>query len=281
MNKVRPLHRFPLIRANSIEQALEAFSAIYSNSMSLETVDGDQAIDIIINNCPLFCVNLNYTAYSEAARLSFLPSNQVTLSIPLSGFAKVGVNGKERSLGPQSGHVNPAEVDFSVAVTRDYAHAVLRLYPDVLQKKLSALVGKEISRPLQFDPIIDYSSVDGRLLRLKVLNLIDTIDSGAAPLPPVLQAEFEQAIAVSLLHASRHQYRRLLEQEVCSNELMAVRQAEDFIAANWQNPITLEDLVEVTGVSVLSLYRSFRKYRSYSPRKFAEQCRNKARNLLQ
>jgi transcriptional regulator GlxA family with amidase domain len=61
-----------------------------------------------------------------------------------------------------------------------------------------------------------------------------------------------------------------------------VRRAEEFIEANWQRPIALEEIVNVTGASAAELYRSFKKSRGYTPRQFADRLRlRQARVLLQ
>jgi AraC-like DNA-binding protein len=75
------------------------------------------------------------------------------------------------------------------------------------------------------------------------------------------------------LHANRHNYRHLLEQEPPGAAPSQVRRAEEYIAANWNRPIGLETLAAVTGVSASSLSRSFRKSRGYTPLQFAKQVR--------
>ena len=81
------------------------------------------------------------------------------------------------------------------------------------------------------------------------------------------------------LHANRHNHSHLLERSAPDASARLVRRVEEYIEANWQRPITLEGLVALTGVSALSLFQSFKKYRGYSPMKFGAEIRDRKRNL--
>ena len=63
--------------------------------------------------------------------------------------------------------------------------------------------------------------------------------------------------------------------------LSHVRRTEEFIEANWDRVIDLDELVQLTGVSTRTLSRAFRSHRGYSPREFAKQVRLKhAKRML-
>jgi transcriptional regulator GlxA family with amidase domain len=66
-----------------------------------------------------------------------------------------------------------------------------------------------------------------------------------------------------------------LEQEAADAAPWQVRQAEEYIEANAGRAVTLEELAEATGVSTLSLFRTFKRSRGYSPLEFAERVRSK------
>jgi AraC-like DNA-binding protein len=52
----------------------------------------------------------------------------------------------------------------------------------------------------------------------------------------------------------------------------------NFSEANWQQPISLEDLAVVTGVSTFSLFRSFKQSRGYLPLTVASQVRSRRKS---
>ena len=279
MNTVRPLDRFALVRAHNADDAREAFAAIYSNCMTVEAIERGNPIDVIINNCPLSDIGLNYTGYGADVRVHFSGSKFITLSFPVAGRGRLPINGIDRILGPQRGLVTPAATSFAAELTNSYEHVVLRLDPKALAKKLSAIIGVAIDGELQFEPLLDFSNNSAALLRDHFFALVDMISTSAADLPRLVKSEFEQTIMVMFLHASRHNYSHLLDADTPDAALAAVRRVESYIEANWQQPVTLESLAAVAGTSVLSLFRSFRKYRGYSPMQFAESVRNRRRDL--
>lgn len=273
----RPLDQFPLVRAHHVEGAREALSAVYSNNMRLEPLARNGIVDITINSCQLQQTGLNYTGYGSGVRVNFCGSKFVTLSFPIKGHAETVIGGAERVLGPERGLITPAERAFAATVNADYQHVVLRMDPKALGDKLAALVGAPIEGPLQFDPLLEFSGAQAKLLRDNFFFLVEMVGKAAVPVPKLLQTEFEQAVMVMFLYASRHRCSHLLEEEALDVTPAEVRRAEDYIEANWREPLTLEDLAAVTGASVLSLVRSFKRYRGYTPMQFVKMVRRRQR----
>jgi transcriptional regulator GlxA family with amidase domain len=57
--------------------------------------------------------------------------------------------------------------------------------------------------------------------------------------------------------------------------------AEQYIEANWDKPVTIEELVALTNVSARALFKSFSTFRGYSPMTFAKSVRlRQARKML-
>jgi AraC-like DNA-binding protein len=55
--------------------------------------------------------------------------------------------------------------------------------------------------------------------------------------------------------------------------------AEEYIVANAQRDIRLEELADVTGVSILSLFAAFKKYRGYTPLEFIALARSRREKM--
>ena len=77
-----------------------------------------------------------------------------------------------------------------------------------------------------------------------------------------------------MLCGHRHNYSYLLDEEVPDAAPRQVRLAEEYIEANAERGVTLEELAEVTGVSAFGLFGAFRKFRGYSPLEFVAQVRS-------
>jgi transcriptional regulator GlxA family with amidase domain len=84
-------------------------------------------------------------------------------------------------------------------------------------------------------------------------------------LPALVLHELEQTVLVAFLAANRHNFSHLLEREPKDTLPSHVSRAEDFIEAHWDQAITIEKLVEATGVGARAIFRSFQQTRGYSP----------------
>jgi transcriptional regulator GlxA family with amidase domain len=132
---------------------------------------------------------------------------------------------------------------------------------------------------LNFHPAPDSSQPAARMMYGNFMFLVRESDND---LPPLLLAELEQLVMVSMLHANRHNYSELLTREPIAVAPWQVRRAEEFIEANWNRPLDIEAIAAATGVSVRSLFRSFRQSRGQSPKEFVKQARlHHARRFLQ
>jgi transcriptional regulator GlxA family with amidase domain len=87
---------------------------------------------------------------------------------------------------------------------------------------------------------------------------------------------------MNFLMCHRHNYTHLLLRQPLPSTRSAVRAVEEFIEANWDKPIDIEAMTLVAKVSARSLFRQFKKDRSYSPADFAKRIRlDRAREMLE
>src|SRR5581483_4587473 len=98
-------------------------------------------------------------------------------------------------------------------------------------------------------------------------------DADATRLSPVALAELEQAIMVSFLLSTRHDYSDSLDRQSIHSAPWQVHLAEEYISAHWDQPITIEALSIITGSSGRSIFHSFKHSRGYSPMDFLKDVR--------
>ena len=153
---------------------------------------------------------------------------------------------------------------------------------DVLVRKLAALIGAPVARKLQFEPVCRRSRPESHAL-IAILNCILTnIEHATARATPLVLAELEDALMVSLLRNFPHSLCDLLEQEVPGAGSWQVKRVEEYIEAHLEAPFNIEQIAAVTGISTRSIYRAFKRSRGYTPMAFARQRRLQwARRLLE
>jgi transcriptional regulator GlxA family with amidase domain len=116
------------------------------------------------------------------------------------------------------------------------------------------------------------SSIDtgGSGIRQMVSFLINQIDAGPSRFHPLALAEFEQALIVSYLTSNYSNHSHYFSREPAAVTSAQIRLVEDYITANWDQPLSVEALSIISGVSARSIFLSFRKIRGYSPMQFVK-----------
>jgi hypothetical protein len=167
-----------------------------------------------------------------------------------------------------------SNLPFSVKVNAEYERLAMCVRSGSLTRILSTLTGSTIDVPVRVHPAQRRTDLSERLLRDHLMFFVRQLHDSAS-LPRVVLSEFEQSLIVAFLHVNRHNFSHLLDKNAPEVTPVEVRRAEEYIEAHWQSAITLEDRVAVAGVGALSLWRSFRKHRGYSPMQFLELIRAK------
>jgi AraC-like DNA-binding protein len=277
----RPLDRFPLVRTRNVEEMLAALAPIYAKPAWRFEGNGETA-DVTLNYRPLRHLGLGYTKYGTGMSGAYPESGVSLQTFPIRGRGEATIGGLSSPLGVERGLTVSAGRSFATDIDRDYEHLVLLMNPHALTEKLNVIVGCDINRMLEFQPIMDGENPAAKALRNHVLFLVDALSQPDMPLPKILLDEFEQTLLVMVLYANRHNYSHLLERAALDIAPWQVRRAEDYVEAHWRQPITLEDLANVTGVCAFDLFRSFKRSRGYSPMEFVHKVRlDRARELLQ
>jgi transcriptional regulator GlxA family with amidase domain len=108
------------------------------------------------------------------------------------------------------------------------------------------------------------------------------IDHDDEVLHPLLLAEFEQLLIVTLLSSCENRYSAELLRGELGSSPWQVRLVEEYIAAHWDKPLSIETLSHETGVGVRSMFHTFKSARGYTPMQFLTRIRlDHARQSLQ
>lgn len=271
----KPLDNFPLMRTCSIEEVRETLARIYAKPV-LTPARGARALDATMNYCPMNDLRLYYRRYGAAVWLEFPETEYLLQIVPLCGKGELIIGGVGTVLMPGTTVIVPANTGWMLQCSADYEHLAVRIDAEALTKKLVTMTGRAIEEPLQMESRQGPEGPTARLLPQYINSLVSTMSSADrdATLPAWWIKQTEQLLLAMLLCCNRHNYSHLLDEQVPEGTAMEVRRVEDYIEANWREPITLQDLAAVAGVSEFGLFRSFRQYRDYSPLEFLARIRS-------
>jgi hypothetical protein len=280
MEPARSLDRFPVVRTQNADEMCAALERIYARPV-LHLAAQTKKVDVAINYYPLNYIGLGNTRYGIGVDLVYPESEVILHSFPVCGRGQAVVDGLMVRLDPHQGVTVSQDANFAAKLADNYETLLLLIKPQMLANKLEAIIGQPLSGPLRFYPALNYTRPAAKALRNHFLFLVEMVSASPVPLPRLLLAEYEETLALMFLHANRHNHSHLLEQAEPDIAPSLVLRAEEYIEANADRAISVEELAGVTGVSALSLARAFKKVRGVSPMEFAKEVRlRRARQLL-
>lgn len=266
-----PLDRFCLVHTHEPEEMRHALQSVYG-ARSFDLARGEAPFEGRAHHCRLSKADLSYCSYSTAVELCFPEDQWVRQTFCIAGSARIRFDNDEAVIDPTHSTVIPSQSEFQAELGRDYRQLLLRIDNEALTVKLAALLGAPTCA-LAFEPSAEPDASAVERLRRMTFFLVDEIDTmGPAPQRSIL-SELEQALMVCFLFGNCHNQTHLLERAVADVAPRQVRLVEDFIAANWDQPITIELLATVAGASARSIFKSFRHSRGHSPMAFVKRVR--------
>lgn len=274
MPSAKPLDKFPFIRSRDIDEVSEAIARVYGRP-AIAPARGTKTIEARINRCRLPHTTLTYSSYGVGVGLDYPETEFFSLLVPIHGTGEMFCGQVAVALPTGAGAVVSAGMAHKANHGADYEHLILLIDARVLAEKLAAMTGAEINNPLRMTPQAGSAHPAAQMLKQYLPLLADTVSAADPPFPVWWVEQTEQLLMTLLLAGYQHNYSHLLEQDAADLSRLHVRQAEDYIEANAERAITLEELATLTGVSAFSLFRSFKKHRGYSPLEFLSQMRSR------
>jgi len=202
----------------------------------------------------------------------------VRVQIQWAGSGVTTINSQAVNISDTQACISPAQATLEFGA--GFRHIGWHVRTDVLIRKLVALTGSPVTRPLTFDPVFRRGTAESGAFLTILNSILANIDYARCGVPFLFIAELEHALMVSLLQTCRHSLSALLESNVPAAGPWQVRQVEEYIATNWNAPFDIEEIASLTGMSARSIYRAFKRTRGYSPKAFARQRRLQQARLL-
>jgi AraC-like DNA-binding protein len=275
-----PVERFQVFDTRDPDELAARFSRLFGRAW-VDLRGKNAKLHCRIRHVALGDVGIFHGQYDAGFKVSFPDFNTFAGSpAPLRGAGAHKIGGTEVmvSKGGSGAVLSPGGATLHYGA--HFEHVSMTARPAALMGKLAAIVGDLRLGTLQFDPAVNGRDAHSKRLE-RLLRLVATEVELSCPMPPIMQSELQQAMMTSFLLANANNYSGLLHREPVAAAPWQVRRAEQFIEANWDQPITVEALVAATNVSARSLFSSFKAGRGYSPMDFVKRVRlGRARQKL-
>ncbi|MBS0418114.1 MAG: helix-turn-helix transcriptional regulator [Proteobacteria bacterium] len=202
----------------------------------------------------------------------------IRVQIQRAGSGRTTIDSRALSVSDTKSCISPAQATLEYGA--GFRHVAWHVRTDVLVRKLVALTGFPVTRPLVFEPVVNRGTPESGAFLAILNSILANIDYVQAAAPLLFIAELEHALMISLLQTCPHSLTSLLESSVPCAGPWQVRQVEEYIATHWNAPFDIEQIAALTGMSARSIYRAFKRTRGYSPKAFARQRRLQQARLL-
>jgi AraC-like DNA-binding protein len=276
-----PLRRFPVFHSNDPAVMAEMLTSRCGAS-DFDFREGSRPFEVTINYLALKQLALVSCRHSGAAGFRLPTHDLIRQPFCISGTGLVDFDGQQFPVTRDETCVVPSQTDTIFNYDEELVHLTLLLSPSVLETKLGAMLGTPVVRHIEFAANANFRSPELARLRRLLAHFAAELDREDAQIPAQAMDEFEQLLLVSFLTANRHNFSHLMEQGQRAPAPWQVRLVEDYIEANWNTPITIETLAEVTGGSMRSIFKAFKQARGVTPMAFAKSVRLRhARRMLQ
>lgn len=274
----KPLDQFPVLRASGTEEMRRAIFAAHG-VRDIQFPDSDGQFTGYSNQAKLGKISVSFCCNDAPIEWRFPEGDFLRQQFCLSGHGSAGIGQRHEIIGPGQSCVSPADTDNRLGPM--FEQIILRVERSILRGKLKALIGKHAVALLDFSPVVITESPELRHLRGLVWFIIHSLDTNdLGPSHPNF-SELEQAVALAFLHcvpSIAHELARPSK----SVAPWQVKRAEDYIAAHWAAPLTVEILAGAIDASVRSIFKTFSEHRGYSPMEFLREVRlREARGMLQ
>src|SRR5579871_278323 len=254
-----PLQRFPVFRTSDPEEFRHALLTRYGAvNAEIKSSEGLTARGSLVQ---LQSIGLIYGQGSATASADFPEAERFRLFSTLSGKGHAAVGKHTVALdADQCCIISPGQ---KVRLASDDGHEWfnLRIESGVFESKLAYLLGARPNGRLEFEHAVDRNGHRFRQLWQLLRFFAEQLNAASEPLPPLLLRELEQTILVAFLTANRHSFSHLLERDPADTLPSHVRRAEEYIEAHWDQAVTVEKLVEATGIGARAIFRAFQQTR--------------------
>lgn len=227
------------------------------------------SVDTRLNGAYFPSLWLGYTQYGAAVTVDTESRPDYWLQLPIRGGLQATFGSDVIACDTRRGAVTSPTRRRILYTDADSARIQVSLVGPALQRQLAALIGDWPAEPLELAPSIDLTRGHGRGLAEMLRLAVDEFEAqGRVPWSPLVINQFEQLVMTRLLLEHPHNHSEAVWRHERLLSPRGVKRAIEYMHANLDAPITLADLVAVSGVAGRTLFQHFRAFKGVSPMRY-------------
>lgn len=256
-NGSRLLEKYTLVDTRSPEEARKRLGQLFCPHFLTAGREGE--FHAILRSFRHQGISLNFIGYGCSVDIDpGLLADFFLLHFPVSGYGNV-------RCGSETAHVREGETASILSPTlpahmhwsADCYKIAVRIDRHLMLQRFEAITGRRVEK-VEFETALDLKNVAGRLLMDHLKLMIETAESGGAPIGNYL-ARLGEGMADLLLTAFNHSARAMLEHQFADDEIRVVVRARDWVQANVADSFSAADIARAAGASLRSLQEVIRR----------------------
>lgn len=261
-----------IFRSTSMSEVRENIANTYCPH-NLQIGEKGATLDAWLNHRRLTSIGIGVMGYGALVEIEKIQDEDMLLLMqPLHGHADIGTRRQTVASATDLASVVDTGNLHRMRWSGDCVQRVVQIPNSILDQHAMMLMGRPLSQRLVFDEGMQLSP--DRASCWSYASLILQELSAKAPDPSgVVLKNLEALFIFKLLESHRNNYSDQLGPQPCKIAPSHVRRTEQFIIDKAQEPILIEDLIEVAGVSARALFDGFRRFRGTSPMAFLKSVR--------
>jgi len=208
-------------------------------------------------------VHLHYCRYDTPVEIQFSDMPGVRQMLCLSSGGRFSSAGRQVEIDTGATTIVPSDSSFLGSYGAGYQHIVTQFDEDALRQKAEAIVGCSLPGLLimpMLEPLPTASRVRSRQITLALAQILEAEATIDMPL-----VEMGQALSSAFLLENLAGFADRFAEEPKGASMAAVKVLEDYIRANWNRPLTVEEIAGACGISVRSVFARFKQHRGIAP----------------
>lgn len=208
-------------------------------------------------------VHLHFCSYDTPVEIEFNDMAGIRQMFCLSSRARLSSAGRHVEIDADTTTIMPPGSSFLASYGVAYKQLVAQFDEGALRRKAEAIVGYPLPGPLIL-PTLEALPTASRIRSRETMRALARILVSGAPIDLPL-IEMSQALSSAFLLENVSGFADRLAKQPKSASMAAVRVLEDYIQANWNRPLTVEEIAAACSVSVRSVFHRFKQHLGTAP----------------
>ncbi|WP_221798905.1 AraC family transcriptional regulator [Oceanobacter mangrovi] len=189
------------------------------------------------------------------------------IQVPMKGYAEISCGSQRFISSPEVASLVSPDQPLSMLWQGGSPQLVIRIEKADFEHHCRQHLDQWSQQTPSFEPELDFDSPGGAYVMQLLMMLVGGLLESRHPIhQPLVMKQFESTLLNALLYGiDSNLSEQLANPGMIKVTPYFVKQTEEYIRANLDQPLSVESLAEQVGVSVRSLQAGFRKYRDTTP----------------